>query len=247
MQELKHIAIIMDGNGRWAQNQGKNRTFGHKQGVKTVREITKYCASKNIPFLTLYAFSTENWLRPQQEVDFLMHLLERYLKSELKVYQEHNIRFVAIGDISVLKPKLQKLIHTTQMITAKNTGLTQLLALNYGAKNELARCVLELYKSGQLDSLSKLEQQDSLKAVECGIESHLDTKCAGEVDLLIRTGGEKRLSNFLLWQCAYAELFWTDTLFPDFSTKELEEIIACFFKRIRRFGGVLNLQEGSNG
>ncbi len=238
MQTLKHIAIIMDGNGRWAQNRGKNRTFGHKEGAKVVREITQYCASKNIAFLTLYAFSTENWQRPKQEVDFLMRLLERYLKSELKVYQKHNIRFVAIGDISALSKNLQNLIHLTQTQTAQNTGLTQLLALNYGSKDELSRSVLSLYKSGELARLSALDSASCLSGIARGIESHLDTKIAGDVDLLIRTGGEKRLSNFLLWQCAYAEIFWTKTLFPDFTSNELETIIEKFHKRIRRFGSV---------
>ena len=238
MQTLKHIAIIMDGNGRWAQNRGKNRTFGHKEGAKVVREITQYCANKNIAFLTLYAFSTENWQRPKQEVDFLMRLLERYLKSELKVYQKNNIRFVAIGDISALSENLQNLIRLTQTQTAQNTGLTQLLALNYGSKDELSRSVLSLYKSGELARLSALDSANCLSDIARGIESHLDTKIAGDVDLLIRTGGEKRLSNFLLWQCAYAELFWTKTLFPDFTPNELEKIIEKFHKRTRRFGGV---------
>lgn len=238
MQTLKHIAIIMDGNGRWAQNRGKNRTFGHKEGAKVVREITQYCANKNIAFLTLYAFSTENWQRPKQEVDFLMRLLERYLKSELKVYQKNNIRFVAIGDISALSENLQNLIRLTQTQTAQNTGLTQLLALNYGSKDELSRSVLSLYKSGELARLSALDSANCLSGITRGIESHLDTKIAGDVDLLIRTGGEKRLSNFLLWQCAYAELFWTKTLFPDFTPNELEKIIEKFHKRTRRFGGV---------
>ena len=235
---LQHLAIIMDGNGRWASAKGKNRTFGHRQGAKVVREITQYCAGQNIKYLTLYAFSTENWLRPKQEVEFLMKLLEHYLQSELEVYQRNNIRFIVIGDIEGLSKKLQKLIHTMQNATAQNTGLTQFLALNYGAKNEIARSVLSLYNRGVFEQAKSLKREQSIDYITKNIENALDTREVSAVDLLIRTGGEMRLSNFLLWQCAYAELFFTPTLWPDFHTKELNAIIEQFYQRVRRFGGL---------
>ena len=235
---LQHLAIIMDGNGRWASAKGKNRTFGHRQGAKVVREITQYCAGQHIKYLTLYAFSTENWLRPKQEVEFLMKLLEHYLQSELEVYQRNNIRFVVIGDIEGLSKKLQKLIRAMQDATAHNTGLTQFLALNYGAKNEIARSVLSLYDRGVFEQAKSLKREQSIDYVIKNIENTLDTREVSAVDLLIRTGGEMRLSNFLLWQCAYAELFFTPTLWPDFGTKELEGILQRVAQRNRRFGGV---------
>ena len=235
---LQHLAIIMDGNGRWASAKGKNRTFGHRQGAKVVREITQYCAGQNIKYLTLYAFSTENWLRPKQEVDFLMKLLEHYLQSDLEVYQRNNIRFIVIGDVEGLSKKLQKLIHTMENATAQNTGLTQFLALNYGAKNEIARSVLSLYNRGVFEQAKSLKREQSIDYITKNIENALDTREVSAVDLLIRTGGEMRLSNFLLWQCAYAELFFTPTLWPDFHTKELNAIIEQFYQRVRRFGGL---------
>lgn len=238
MNTLQHIAIIMDGNGRWASAKGKNRTFGHRQGAKVVREITKYCAGQNIKYLTLYAFSTENWLRPKSEVDFLMKLLEHYLQSELEVYQNNNIRFVVIGDVEGLSKKLQKLIHAMQDATTQNTGLTQFLALNYGAKNEIARSALSLYNRNVFAQAKTLKREQAIEYIAKNIENTLDTRGASDVDLLIRTGGEMRLSNFLLWQCAYAELFFTPTLWPDFSAKELESILQDFYRRIRRFGGL---------
>ncbi len=234
----QHLAIIMDGNGRWASAKGKNRTFGHRQGAKVVREITQYCAGQNIKYLTLYAFSTENWLRPKQEVDFLMKLLEHYLQSELEVYQRNNIRFIVIGDVEGLSKKLQKLIHTMQDATAQNTGLTQFLALNYGAKNEIARSVISLYERGVFEQARKLKREQGVDYIIKNIENALDTRAVSSVDLLIRTGGEMRLSNFLLWQCAYAELFFTPTLWPDFNAKELERILQEFYQRNRRFGGL---------
>lgn len=237
-QQLRHLAIIMDGNGRWAKSRGKNRTFGHKKGAKVVREITKYCVKTHIHYLTLYAFSTENWLRPKQEVEFLMRLLEQYLQSEQKTYEKNNICFRAIGDISVFSPKLQTLIKKMQESTAKNTGLTQFLALNYGAKNEIARSMIALQKDNIFTHIHNLSHKEAINYITNNIQNALDTKEASEVDLLIRTGGEMRLSNFLLWQCAYAELFFTPTLWPDFSAKELESIIKQFHRRVRKFGAL---------
>jgi undecaprenyl diphosphate synthase len=220
-----HIAIIMDGNGRWAKERGLNRTSGHEEGAKTVRKITQYCSDIGIKYLTLYAFSTENWERPKLEVEFLMKLLERYLKKELDVYLKNNIRFKAIGDLTRFSNSLQKTIFETQDKTAHCLGLTQVLALNYGSKNEIIRAV------------KKLNEQN-LEVTEENLESCLDTAGMGDVDVLIRTSGEVRLSNYLLWQNAYAEMFFTQTYWPDFNEAELDDILSDFAKRERRFGGI---------
>ena len=221
----KHIAMIMDGNGRWAKERGLNRTAGHEEGAKTVRKITQYCSDIGINYLTLYAFSTENWERPKLEVEFLMKLLERYLKKELEVYLKNNIKFKAIGDLSRFSKSLQKTISETEIKTSNCTGLTQVLALNYGSKNEIIRAI------------KKLNEQ-KLEVNEENLESCLDTAGMGEVDILIRTSGEIRLSNYLLWQNAYSEMFFTQTFWPDFNEAELDDIISDFIKRERRFGGI---------
>ena len=220
-----HIAIIMDGNGRWAKERGLNRTAGHEEGAKTVRKITQYCSDIKVKYLTLYAFSTENWERPKLEVEFLMKLLERYLKKELDVYLKNNIRFKAIGDLSRFSKSLQKTIFETQDKTANCSGLTQVLALNYGSKNEIIRAVRKL-------------NELQLEVNEENLESCLDTAGMGDVDVLIRTSGEVRLSNYLLWQNAYAEMFFTQTYWPDFNESELDDILSDFSKRERRFGGI---------
>ena len=220
-----HIAIIMDGNGRWAKERGLNRTAGHEEGARTVRKITSYCAKIGVKYLTLYAFSTENWDRPKLEVEFLMKLLEKYLKSELEVYLKNNIKFKAIGDLDRFSKGLQKTIFETQEKTAHCTGLTQVLALNYGSKNEIIRAI------------KKLNEQN-LEVTEENLESCLDTSGMGDVDILIRTSGEVRLSNYLLWQNAYAEMFFTQTYWPDFNESELDDILSDFRKRERRFGGI---------
>lgn len=225
---LRHLAIIMDGNGRWAQAKNLKRTDGHKAGANVVRDITKWCAKNNIAYLSLYAFSTENWLRPKLEVDFLMKLLENYLKKEFQTYMENNIRFKVIGDIDGFSNKLKNLIINLEESTARNSSLTQILALNYGSRDEIARAML---KSHHTPICSK---QEALKL----LESHLDTANFPDVDLLIRTGGEMRLSNFLLFQSAYAELYFSKTLFPDFKVDELEKIIQIFEGRHRRFGAI---------
>ncbi len=220
-----HIAIIMDGNGRWAKERGLNRTSGHEEGAKTVRRITSYCAEIGIKYLTLYAFSTENWNRPKLEVEFLMKLLEKYLKNELEVYLKNNIKFKAIGDLNRFSKSLQKTIFETQDKTIHCTGLTQVLALNYGSKNEIIRAIKKL-------------NELNLEITEKNLESCLDTSGMGDVDLLIRTSGEVRLSNYLLWQNAYAEMFFTQTYWPDFNEAELDDILSDFGKRERRFGGI---------
>ncbi len=222
---LKHLAIIMDGNGRWAKKNGLIRTKGHEEGAKNARFITEFAAKSEIEFLTLYAFSTENWKRPKAEVEALMKLLKKYLKSERENFIKNNIRFRYIGDISPFSKSLKDELEKSVDLTKKCKSLTQILALNYGSLNEITRAVKNL--NSQKKEIN-----------EKNISSALDTSFAGNVDLLIRTGGEKRMSNFLLWQCAYAELFFSDTLWPEFSTQELDIIIQKYKKISRRFGGL---------
>ncbi|MBD3823871.1 MAG: di-trans,poly-cis-decaprenylcistransferase [Epsilonproteobacteria bacterium] len=224
MNIAKHIAIIMDGNGRWAEARGEKRVKGHEVGADVVRDITTYCSNHpQIERLTLYAFSTENWKRPRLEVEFLMKLLDRYLKNELPKYLENNVRFEPIGDLSAFSASLQKTIQHVVDKTAHCNGLVQSLALNYGAQDELVRAINKIKRTSETITPETLSNA-------------LD--CKQDVDLLIRTGGDKRLSNFLLWQAAYAELCFVDTLWPDFTPNELEGIIANFSKIERRFGGL---------
>lgn len=230
MQKIKHLAIIMDGNGRWAQMRGEKRVEGHKIGANVVRKITQWCARNPIATLTLYAFSTENWKRPKYEVEFLMKMLKDYLDRELETYQKNNIRFFAIGDIDVFSSALKEKILEVQEITKNNTALNQVLALNYGSKDELSRAIFK--------SKDRICEAQTSKEVQEIITQSLDTVSFPDVDLLIRTGGEQRLSNFLLWQCSYAEFFFTSTLWPDFDIDELESIIQNFYSRHRRFGGL---------
>ncbi len=220
----KHIAIIMDGNGRWAEERGLKRAKGHEQGAEVVRNITIFCSNHpEIEQLTLYAFSTENWKRPKLEVEFLMKLLERYLRKELPVYLKNNTRFETLGDLSRFPASLQKLIKEIKEKTAHCDGLVQNLALNYGSRAEIIRAANAVVSAGDV-------------LTEASLTRHLDCDC--DVDLLIRTGGDHRLSNYLLWQSAYAELFFSKTLWPDFTEDELLKIIAKFTKIERRFGGL---------
>jgi len=215
----------MDGNGRWAKQRGLNRTKGHERGAEVVREITTYCANyEEIETLTLYAFSTENWKRPKMEVNFLMKLLERYLKNELETYMENEVRFETIGDLSPFSNGLKRAIKNLKEATKNNKKLTQIIALNYGAQDEIVRAV------------KRVLQENKEISVE-SISSALDTPYS-EVDLLIRTSGEFRVSNFLLWQIAYSEFYFTKTLWPDFNSAELEKIIDNFKNRERKFGGI---------
>ncbi len=226
MNKLNHIAIIMDGNGRWAKKQGfLKRIVGHEEGAKRVRELTIHASNIGVKYLTLYAFSTENWKRPEGEVSFLMKLMDRYLKNELSLFLENNVRFETIGEIEKLPESLQERISYTKEKTAHFTGLTQVLAVNYGSKNEIVRAVNKAVKTG------KEVDEDSF-------DDLLDTAGMDPVDILIRTGGDKRLSNYLLWQAAYSELFFTDTLWPDFTVEKLDEIIKVFKGVERRFGGI---------
>jgi undecaprenyl diphosphate synthase len=215
----------MDGNGRWAKHKQLKRTAGHEAGAKTVKTITEHCAKMGIKYLTLYAFSTENWNRPKLEVEFLMKLLEKYLKEQEKTYLENNIKFKAIGDLTKFSKKLQNTIQTIQTKTSLNTSLTQVLALNYGSKDEIVR------------SIQKIQEQN-LELTQETITNNLDTKGLPDVDMLIRTSGEIRISNFMLWQCAYAEMFFTKTYWPDFNSDELDNMINEFTLRNRRFGAL---------
>lgn len=224
MSNPNHIAIIMDGNGRWAKQRGYlERTKGHEQGAKTVREIATHAAKIGVKSLTLYAFSTENWKRPKSEVDFLMKMLENYLEKELDTLLANNIKFSVIGDIEKFSDKLKNRINLTVEATKNAMGLNQILALNYGGKDEIIRSIKKL-----IDSKKEIN--------EANLNNQLDLNY--EIDLLIRTGGEKRISNFLLWQSAYAELFFSDTLWPEFTTTEFDKIIEEFKVRERRFGGL---------
>jgi undecaprenyl diphosphate synthase len=224
MNNLKHVAIIMDGNGRWAKNKGLKRVKGHEKGANVVRDITIKASNMGLEYLTLYAFSTENWKRPKLEVDFLMKLLEKWLKNELSLYIDNNVKFKTIGDLSRLPKSTQKVIDFTKEQTSSHTGLTQVLAVNYGGQDEIIRAI------------KKIDNKDNL-TIE-NFNNFLDTKDMPVVDILIRTGGEKRISNFLLWQVAYAELFFTDMMWPDFNSQEFEDILNKFGTIHRRFGGL---------
>ena len=216
----------MDGNGRWAQQRNLNRTKGHERGAEVIREITNYCATHpTITTVTFYAFSTENWKRPRMEVEFLMRMLDRYLKNELPTYQKNGIRFLAIGEIETFSKPLQQRIRETEAATRENSRLTQILALNYGGRAEITAAVNRLIAEGN----QALTEEDISRAMQTPYQ---------DIDLLIRTSGEQRLSNFLLWQLSYSELAFTRTLWPDFSQSELEEIIHDYQQRSRRFGGV---------
>lgn len=222
---LKHLAIIMDGNGRWAKERGLIRTKGHEKGADVIRDITKYCAEhETIETLTLYAFSTENWKRPKYEVDFLMRLLDKWLKNELETYHKFGARFETVGNIEGFSPKLQKTIASIKEQTAHHTNVTQILALNYGSREEIAKAATRLAKRNEA-------------ITEESLGNELNTPYT-DIDLMIRTSGEVRLSNFLLWQLSYSEFFFTPTLWPDFTPMELEDIIDQFVNRNRRFGGI---------
>ena len=221
----KHIAIIMDGNGRWAKQKGLVRTAGHEKGALVVKDITTHCAKIGIKYLTLYAFSTENWNRPKLEVSFLMKLLEKYLKEQEKTYMDNNISFKTIGDISKFSKSLQKTIKNIEEKTKNNTRMTQILALNYGSKDEIIRTIKKL-------------NENNIDINEQNINNNLDTAGIPDVDMLIRTSGEIRISNFMLWQCAYAEMFFPSMYWPEFTTNELDDLISDFTSRNRRFGAL---------
>ncbi len=228
----QHVAVIMDGNGRWAKKLGRPRIFGHREGAKSVRAIIDTCRRLEIKAVTLYAFSTENWKRPEDEIKGLMRMLIRYIRTDLKEVHEHNIRFRGIGDIAGLFENVQKEIHRAEQLTAENTGMVMNVALNYGARAEIVRAARLAFA----DIERRNDVIDNL--TEADIERNLYTHGLPEVDLMIRTSGEFRISNFLLWQLAYSEIYVTPTLFPDFRRPQIFEAILDYQKRDRRFGGI---------
>lgn len=223
-----HVGIIMDGNGRWAKKRNLLRTNGHNEGLKRAKEIAKAARDIGVKFVTLYVFSTENWKRTEQEVGFLMNLIHAHLKNEFKFYQENGIRVRLLGDRSGLPESIQKDIDSVEQETNDFDTLTLNLAINYGGRNEIVRSVKKIIES-------KIKSEDISEKL---ISDNFDIKELPDVDLLIRTGGEKRLSNFLLWHAAYAEFLFTDTLWPDYKENEFYENIREFQSRSRRFGAV---------
>lgn len=226
----KHLAIIMDGNGRWAKQKGFLRAIGHENGTKSVRVTVETCAKLGIENLTLYAFSTENWNRPKLEVDTLMKLLVHSLKNELKTLQENNIRLNSIGNLEQLPKSIRKELNEVIEITKSNSRMTLTLALSYGSREELISAVKNISHKVKNNIISIDSIDESI------INQHLYTLNLPDVDLLIRTSGEHRISNFLLWQIAYAEFYFTDVLWPDFKENDLYEAIISYQKRERRFG-----------
>ena len=226
----KHVAIIMDGNGRWAKKQGFLRAFGHESGTKSVKEIIKASVEIGIENLTLYAFSTENWNRPKLEVDTLMKVLINALKKEVNTLQSHNIKLNAVGNLEMLPKTAQNQLLEVINLTKNNNTMTLTLALSYGSREELTNAVRIISEKVKNNIISIDAIDDSI------INEHLYTHNLPDVDLVIRTSGEHRISNFLLWQIAYAELYFTDILWPDFKEQDLYEAILSYQKRERRFG-----------
>ena len=229
-----HVAIIMDGNGRWARKRGLPRTVGHTQGARTVEQILEDADHMGIRYLTVYAFSTENWSRPDSEVKALMNLLRTYMKTSLAKCARNNVKIRVIGDKSRLDRDLQISIANLEKETETNTGISFQIAINYGSRDEIVRAVrsaAERVRSGELDPSDITEEL---------ISDSLDTYGIPDPDLLIRTGGEQRISNFLLWQTAYAELYFSEVAWPDFSKAELEKAVDAFNHRERRYGGLMS-------
>lgn len=224
---VQHIAVIMDGNGRWAEQRGLARTKGHQEGLEAAKRIVKAVSDLHIPYITLYVFSTENWKRTEEEVGFLMGLIQKHLRAELAFYAANNIKVKHIGNAAALPRAIQTEIADIMEKTEHYTGTTVQLAINYGGKDEIIRAVKKL-SGQQLETLT-----------EDAFEKLLDTAGVPPVDLVIRTGGEKRLSNFLLWQTAYAEFYSTDVLWPDFAPAHLMEALDAYGKRTRRFGRII--------
>lgn len=227
-----HIAIIMDGNGRWAKSRFMPRTYGHKVGVETIRKVVKECSRLGVKYLTLYAFSTENWKRPKEEVSALMGLLVKYLRNELEELHKNNVKILTIGDISNLPEACIEELALAKEKTKDNTGLVMSLALNYGGRNDLVNAVKNISQDLVDGKISLDDIDDNL------ISSHLSTNESPDPDLVVRTSGEQRLSNFLLWELAYSEFYFTDIHWPDFDEKELQKAIFAYQSRDRRFGAI---------
>ena len=237
----QHLAVIMDGNGRWAEKRHLPRVAGHRAGVKAARGVIETCARLKLPCLTLYAFSLENWRRPQAEVDFLMRLLREYLKRELPSIHKNNIQLLVIGRAAQLPEGVRKDLEDGMRLTARNTGMKLAVALNYGGRAELVDAFNAMLDHVRSNGLS------AFRADEQTISEHLYTAGLPDPDLLIRTSGEMRVSNFLLWQIAYAEIYVTETLWPDFSRAKLFEALLDFQKRERRYGGLGGAKSRSSG
>ena len=227
----QHVAVILDGNGRWAKAKGMPRTYGHKAGADNVEPVCRAAYDMGIRYMTFYAFSTENWSRPDDEVSTLMGLLSDFLKKAKKTAKENNMRVRVIGDISRLEDRLQQSIREVMADSAGYTGLTLTIALNYGSRDEIIRAVNHIVDDAKSGKLSK-------KVTEDVFSSYLDTAELPDPDLLIRTSGEQRLSNYLLWQLAYAEFYFTSVPWPDFDEAELKKAVDAYMSRDRRFGGV---------
>lgn len=221
----RHLGIIMDGNGRWAEKRNKPRSFGHRAGSANVDRIVTHAFNRGVKALSLFAFSCENWTRPEKEVNELMRLLEKYFKKFISKVLEKNVKLSVMGDVSVLSDKLKKIISDATERSAKNDGFVLNIGINYGGRQEIVRAVKDILAEGGEVSVDN-------------ISAHLYTSDFGEPDLIIRTGGELRISNFMLFQSAYSELYFTDVLWPDFDEKELDKAIAEYGERHRRFGGV---------
>ena len=228
----QHVALILDGNGRWAKKRGLPRTVGHKQGCVTVEQTVEDAARLGIRYLTVYGFSTENWKRSAEEVGALMQLFRFYLKRLLKIAKKNNVRVKMIGDRTRFDSDIIEGINRLEDETAANTGMTFVIAVNYGGRDEIRRAVQKMVQDAEDGNLKASE------VTEDKIADYLDTKDIPDPDLMIRTSGEQRLSNYLLWQLAYAEFYFTDTLWPDFNKKELEKAVEFYQTRDRRFGGV---------
>ena len=231
----RHIAIILDGNGRWAKRRGLPRTAGHAAGSENFRKIATYCKNIGVDYLTVYAFSTENWKRPEDEVKTIMRLLRRYLNEAIDTMERDQIRMKIFGDVAGLSPELRELVKKTDEISQRYQGFQANICLNYGGRDEIvhaARRYAEDYAAGRTEG----------ELTEAQFGGYLYSAGIPDPDLLIRPGGEQRISNFLLWQCAYAEFYFTDVLWPDFNTDELDKAIAAFQKRDRRFGKVKSEQ-----
>ena len=225
MKPVKHVAIIMDGNGRWGIAKKNNRNYGHRKGLDSVDNVVKCCLEKNIRFLTLFTFSTENWKRPQKEISFLFSLLKNFLKKKISIIQKQNIRLKFIGEKKKLKKDLLNTILNAEKITSLNTKLQINIALNYGSKNEI------------INSIKKIKNKN-LKITEKNFQSNLFTKNIPDPEILIRTGNTNRLSNFMLWQLAYTEIFFEKKLWPDFKTKDFNRILKSYSKIVRKFGDI---------
>ncbi|MEJ5307618.1 MAG: isoprenyl transferase [candidate division WOR-3 bacterium] len=226
----EHVAIIMDGNGRWAKLRGKNRLYGHKKGVESVRRIVKHSAKVGVKYLTLFSFSTENWDRPKSEVDGLMKLFSKLLEQEIPELYKNNVKMLFIGRRNRLSKELLERMENAQEVTKNNTGLTLILAFDYGGRQEIVDACKEICRKLKLNQLENLDNEEFSK--------HLYLPDVPDPDLVIRTSGEYRISNFLLWQTAYSEFYFTNVLWPDFDEKEFDKALLDYSKRERRFGKV---------